>query len=228
MWKKRFVKYTDICFRDHYSEQLFADVGSVRYAPDLLFSYERPQTVEIGGNIAISVFDPFMPSRKIDETVKQGYFTAIKNTVCELLNSGRKVSLLGFCSFEGDAAFIDRLIREIPDELKDGIAILNYSFDNKNAVLDALAQSEYIIGTRLHSIILGLAFGKKVLPIVYNQKIKYILEDIGFDGKTIGINDITDYASGLAGLLGDISCFDVSDFRNSDDRQFEKLDKFLK
>ena len=45
-------------------------------------------------------------------------------------------------------------------------------------MLEELETSEYVIGTRFHSVILGLSAGCKVLPIVYSDKTKYVLEDI--------------------------------------------------
>ena len=37
--KKVFTNCTDLCFRDLYSYELFKDIKTIRYAPDLVFSY---------------------------------------------------------------------------------------------------------------------------------------------------------------------------------------------
>jgi polysaccharide pyruvyl transferase WcaK-like protein len=81
----------------------------------------------------------------------------------------------------------------------------------------------------LHSAILGLVTGKKVLPIAYNKKIKNILGDINYDQTIIELGQISNYKeTGFVSVLKDIKQFDVSAYTNSDDLQFEKLDRFLK
>lgn len=154
---------------------------------------------------------------------------SLVNTVTDLINNGQKVTLLGFCTFEGDASFIEDILRHLPDDIGRQVEYVNYSFDTKNEVLSALASSEYIIGTRLHSVILGLAMNKKVLPIIYNSKMKYILDDIGYDQPTIELDQLVSFEqTGFTELLNQIERFDVSAYSNSDQQQFYKLDKFLK
>lgn len=38
--KKTFENCTDLCFRNKYSYELFKDINTIRYAPDVLFSYD--------------------------------------------------------------------------------------------------------------------------------------------------------------------------------------------
>ncbi len=228
IWKKQFKKYTDICFRDRYSCELFPDVKAVRYVPDLLFSYKTDPVPEIKGSVAISVFNPFLEGRKIPDDISKGYLDAVLKTVCDLLQEGRKVTLLSFCSFEGDENFTNELTGRIPENLKENLAFKGYNFNSKQEILDSLSSSEYIIGTRLHSVILGLVMGKKVLPIVYNQKIENILNDMGFDQKRVALELVGEYAkNGFAQTLEELESFDVSSYANSDELQFLKLDSFL-
>ncbi len=228
-WRKQFKKFKDICFRDRYSYNLFSDVKSTRYAPDLLFSYKAPETNVIPGSVAISIVDLSLPIRKMPQEIYEAYLKTLVKTVCNLANEGHKVTLLGFCSFEGDAAFIETLLNHLPEDVRQHVAALNYSFDNTNEIICALASAEYIIGTRLHSVILGLTMRKKVLPIVYNSKMEHILSDIGFYGPTVTLNEIANYSqSGLTEFLKITDVFDVSEHINSDNLQFEKLDEFLR
>ena len=228
-WRKQFKKYKDICFRDRYSYNLFSDLKSVRYAPDLLFSYKGENAVEQAGSVAISILDPFIENRKIGSEAAEAYCAALTKTICDLVNSNKKVTLVGFCELEGDGAFINDLLVRLPENIRESVAVMNYSFDTKEQTLNTLSSAEYIIGTRLHSVILGLAMGKKVLPITYNQKINHILDDIGYNQPIVDLNSISTYKEiGFVNLLKEIEPFDVSDYSNSDDLQFEKLDKFLK
>ena len=230
MWKKQFKKYKDVCFRDKYSYNLFEGVKSVRYAPDLLFSYKADTKVpEISGSVAISVYDPFAPHRETPEQISIDYRDTIVKTVCDLASNGKKVTLLGFCTFEGDGNFIDDVLNRLPENVRGAVDVVNYSFETKDNIINSLLSAEYIIGTRLHSVILGFVFGKKVLPIAYNQKINYILSDIGYDGPIVKIEEINKYKeNGFKEILQDLNPFDVSEFTNSDNLQFARLDKFLK
>ena len=229
MWRNQFKKYKDICFRDKYSYDLFSDLKCVRQAPDLLFSYKSEAVEEIPGSVAISVLDPFIPQRNIDDKASNAYKDAIIKTVCDLVNSGKKVTLMGFCALENDNQFIDGVMDCIPHDVRGQVGVANYSFDTKQQIIDAMSSAEYIIGTRLHSVVLGLAMGKKVLPITYNQKMNYILDDIGYNQPVVKMDEISKYQStGLSKLLETISRFDASGYTNSDDLQFAKLDKFLK
>lgn len=228
-WRKQFVKFKDICFRDRYSYNLFSDVKSVRYAPDLLFSHKAEEQKEIPGSVSISLFNPYFIVRNLDKSTCEAYRMSLVNTVTDLINNGQKVTLLGFCTFEGDASFIEDILRHLPDDIGRQVEYVNYSFYTKNEVLSALASSEYIIGTRLHSVILGLAMNKKVLPIIYNSKMKYILDDIGYNQPTIELDQLVSFEqTGFTELLNQIERFDVSAYSNSDQQQFYKLDKFLK
>lgn len=229
MWHNRFKKYKDVCFRDKYSYALFQDIKCVRYAPDLLFSYKTDVVEEISGSVAISVLDPFMAHRKIDPEIAKGYRSALIKTICDLVNAGKKATLLGFCELEGDAAFIDDIMTRLPENVKEKVDTVNYTFNSKQQMLNALSSAEYIIGTRLHSVILGLSMGKKVLPITYNQKMNYILDDINYNQPIVKLDQLAAYKEiGFADLLKETKPFDVQEYTNSDDLQFAKLDKFLK
>ena len=228
-WRKQFKKFKDICFRDRYSYELFSDLKGVRQAPDLLFSYKAEQNEEISNSVAISVFNPFASHRSIPEHISNAYLEAIAKTVTDLVADGKKVTLLGFCAFEGDGVLLHDLLCRLPDGMREKINAINYSFETKDQILNALSTAEYVIGTRLHSVILGLVNGKKVLPIAYDQKINYILKDINYNQAVIGFDEIAKYKeTGLANLLNDLTSFDVSEYSNSDDLQFARLDCLLK
>ena len=228
-WKKMFKRSYDICFRDKYSCELFRDLRSVRYAPDVLFSFKGEPVNTVPGSVAISVINPFLEVRKIDNAQANAYKNAIINTVISLAERKRAVNLLGFCTCEKDDEFIEEVLKAIPDTAKKFLNVLNYCFDNRDRMIEILASSEYILGTRLHSIILAIAMNKKVLPVVYGDKVSNILTDVGFTGKSVTLGDLADYQNtGLTELIDQTSVFDKSHLEDSADRQFAKLDKILK
>lgn len=229
IWRKQFVKFKDICFRDKYSYSLFSNLKSVRYAPDVLFSYKAPQNIEtVSGSVAISVLD-FGAGRGIDSDTAKAYLDALVKTVSDFVSQGKKVSLLGFCSYECDADFIKKLLGCLSGEVRDKVEVINYDFGTKDRIINALSEAEFVIGTRLHSIILGCVLGKKVLPIVYNAKIQHILDDIEYDQPVITTENLNQYKEkGFAELLETVETFGVEEYKNSADCQFKMLDKFLK
>lgn len=227
-WRKQFKKYEDVCFRDNYSYELFSDLKSVRQAPDLLFSYKTKKVDTIPDSVVISVFNPYASNRNYSEEICDAYFDTLSKTVCDLVGKEKKVTLLSFCSFEGDREFAQKLIDNLPWGIGKKVDFIDYSFDTKDDIINKLSSAEYIIGTRLHSVILGLVMGKKVLPVAYNSKIHHILDDIGYDQAVICFDQIKEYKdTGLCNILSDIEPFDVDMYSNSDDAQFAKTDKFL-
>lgn len=229
LWKNTFRQYYDICFRDKYSYELFSDVNSVRYAPDVLFSYKADNVTTEKDSVCISVIDPYLSRKGVGDKSGIYYTNAILSSVTELINLGKKVTLLGFCSYENDSEYIDKLLKYLPLKYQKSVKVINYRFDNMNEIINALSSCEYILATRLHSIILGLCFGKKVLPVVYNDKIKNILDDIAFDGKRIGINEINELnCNNIVNSLLSQKVFDIEKIKPAADKQFEKLDLILK
>lgn len=55
--QKVFASCADICFRDKYSYNLFKEIETVRYAPDLIFSYNLKNCPKIKNTIGISLID---------------------------------------------------------------------------------------------------------------------------------------------------------------------------
>ena len=228
MWSKAFENSRDICFRDKYSYELFKDIKSVRYSPDVLFSFKAPPADTVKGKVAISVINPYLEVRNFDKSLCDAYLFSLKETVASLVLSGKTVDILGFCSAEKDNEFVEKLYSMLPEYTKSGVTRINYSFEDRDIILSSLSSAEYIVGTRLHSVILGIAMGKKVLPVAYGNKISNILSDIGFTGTVIRIEELENYRkTGFADVLFKTEVFDASALSDSADRQFSRMDEFL-
>jgi len=61
---------------------------------------------------------------------------------------------------------------------------------NINNFLKKFLSASYVIGTRFHSVILGLAAGIPIFPICYNSKLKNALLSYEFKGNYIEIDKI--------------------------------------
>lgn len=208
-----FSHLKDVCFRDKYSNKLFKNS---RYASDIIFSLKHKTTN--GNKVVISVMD--LGSRKNLSQYEVDYNKKIISLVDHFTNKNTEVVLMSFCTKEKDNIAVDKIYNEVKDKSK----VIKYYYDgNINLALDILSSSKIIIGTRFHSIVLGLLFNKVVVPIIYTDKTKNMLDDIKFKGTVIEIENIKNIK------IKDIDFkykLDVSN--NTSHLQFKKTDKILR
>jgi colanic acid/amylovoran biosynthesis protein len=225
-----FGKMQDVCFRDHYSERLFSAKKTVRYAPDILLDYPMPHCEMVPGKVFISVIN----CEEKDEgenklSVYEKVYTKQMACVADrLIETGYKVVFSSFCSEEGDERQIDKIaaIMKHPGEFEKCC----YMGENTDEVLREITSSEWIVAARFHAMILGFAAGRPVIPVVYSEKTKHVLEDIGFTGRFLDIHKLMD-----AAIFPD-SLFSEKDIQLLNNRQalsvksrehFLALDRFL-
>ncbi|HCH28075.1 MAG TPA: hypothetical protein DEW35_01060 [Ruminococcaceae bacterium] len=226
-WKEQFKKFDSVTFRDMYSYNSFKELSNVSYAPDLLFSLEKPEVEQKKNSVAISVINPREEFRKIDKKLADNYIAALSNLTALLVKDGYSVKLLGFCNLENDTATINEIANSLEDNLKKNVEVIPYNNDFSNTV-EHIASSEYIVATRFHASVLGFAFSKKVLPVSYNVKIKNMLSDLGVD-TYIDFEKAGEYsAEDLKRLLLSLSPFNGSEQKEKARRHFGALDKFIK
>lgn len=167
----------DVCFRDRYSYNLFNKLPRVRYAPDILFQYTLPESIE-RKNVGISLVDvDRKPGLSI---VAEDYVRIIGNAIRIMVKEGYRVKLFGFCIGEGDSTIINALWNIMGSH--DSIDRIDYDGNNLDLFLSEFCRCEYIVASRFHSMILGWNAGKKVLPVIYNQKTRNVISDVEYDG----------------------------------------------
>ena len=190
-----FKKMKDVCFRDRYSKAEFKNNPMVRYAPDILFGYPIPQVPQKKGQIFVSVIDCIEKSGKSDSLCIKGeiYISKMASLFDCYVRDGFSIVLVSFCKAEGDENAILQILDQMGNEKKKMARILKYYGDNEDEILEALSESEYIIASRFHAAVLGIAAGKPVFPVVYSDKTLHILEDIGFEGNYIDIRNEDSY-----------------------------------
>lgn len=176
-------KYEDVCFRDSYSYELHKNLPNVRYAPDVVFNQQMESVKEVKKQVLISMID--MEQRGGKYSISQ-YTKAYEHFVLQLTKEyimrGYDVVFASFCAMQGDERVIARVQEQLDEQQRKKTGSVCYD-KNMKECLQAFAESELIVGTRFHSIIIGWIAGRKVLPIVYDNKTLYTLED----------NKITDY-----------------------------------
>lgn len=226
MWAGEFKKWTDICFRDKYSYELFSDIPTVRYAPDLLFRFPIKKK-ESEKKVSVSVIDTLAPFRTIEKSTAEAYENKIVELIKRFLSDGYTVSLLSFCAFEGDNAAADRILAALPEEASSNVKNVVYS-NNLNEITNEIETSEYVVATRFHAMIFGYIAGKRVLPICYSEKMSNVISDLSLSESIITLDKLSSLtADELIPLANTVSEEKINELSHLSAEQFAGFDKFV-
>ena len=86
---------------------------------------------------------------------------------------------------------VHEILKYIPTIYYGKIQVLEYNGYNLDSFLLDFLDSQYIIGTRFHSVILGWLANIPVFPIVYNIKTYNVIRSYAFQGNYANIEDIS-------------------------------------
>lgn len=186
LYKHWFKSLNEITFRDKYSYDLF-QLSNMKWAPDILFNYRLPK----------------IPSKKIVSIscIKKNFRSGLKSYNESLYlqklaliskyysNLGYKVVLACFSAAQEDDVAAKMIYSILPLQVQLMTEILIYNGDIKN-FLKIFLSSDYIVGTRFHSVILGWNAGIPTFPICYNSKLEHAINSYGFKGNYISIDKI--------------------------------------
>lgn len=178
-----FSKMQDVCFRDQYSHDLFRDNPKVRSAPDLLYAYPMPKVAVDEKQVFVSTID--CASRDDShglQSCDEQYVNRMAALLKQYLQAGYTLVLSSFCKVEGDEQGIQRILAAMGCENDPRIRVLHYDGTNVDQIIEAIASSGLVIATRFHATILALAAGRPVLPLIYSDKTRHVLGDLGFSG----------------------------------------------
>lgn len=178
-----FAAMEDVCFRDRYSLEQFPGNPRVRQAPDILLGCEMPRVPVVEKQIFVSVIhcasrDGAHGLAQYDEH----YVRSMAGILKRYLADGCRIVLASFCKEEGDEIAVARIRTAIGDDDADRVTALCYDGTNSEEMLQVLAASDYVIASRFHGTILAMAAGRPVLPVIYSDKMKHVLEDLDFRG----------------------------------------------
>ena len=174
---KFFSRADDICFRDKKSCELFKDLSNVRIAPDIVFSVDNDE--KNSSNNKTAIISVINCDDECLKKYKSNYENQILKLIVQLQEKGYSIKLMSFCSSEGDLIAINRIYNKITE--KKNISIYEYDGNIKNA-LDTIQSATLIVGSRYHANILGIAFGKLIIPIAYSDKTINSLRYIEYKG----------------------------------------------
>ncbi len=216
-----FKNAEDVCFRDKNSYDLYSHLPNIRYASDIVFS--------LGDYLNLNNNSEKVVLFSIIDLKYKGLDTeAYENKMVEMINyfqeNNYKVKLMSFCKREGDEKAIERICNKI--NFADKLEKYFYNGNIEEAI-DIINSSEIIVGSRLHSNIVGIALDKYIIPIAYSKKTVNVLNGIGFKGKIFKADKISELD--IREVMNNINLYKVDREKCNIDseKQFEKLDLVL-
>lgn len=231
-YEKCFKNASQVSFRDEYSYSLFKNLENVSFAPDILFntntkSAEEP---EIREYVLVSVLNPCKDEGFENSKLTEMYIDRMAKISDKLRKAGKKIVFIGFCEFQKDGQVIERIIEKMNGEKKD-IKVVKYPEITIDEALGYIKKSEFVIATRYHAMILAEVFKRPVLPVIYNEKMLHVIEDITPDMSYISINecekwDCDEIAENI--INKKYIMYDMTESIKNAEKHFEKLDRCLK
>ena len=173
-----FSRAVDVTVRDRASREQLSGTPTVRLAPDLIFSIARPTLPAEPAGVVISVID--LSHREDLAAQQEPYEAAVASLAEALLDAGEQVTLMSFCTYEGDEAAADRILDRLGAGARGRVGTHYYRGD-VDAALATIAGARTVVATRFHAMVLGLAFGCRVCSIAYSDKTVQALDDLGLD-----------------------------------------------
>lgn len=216
------TEISDICFRDRWSYDIFNDVAKVRYAPDIVCTYQLPK-VKKENLILISCI--YNDGREgLPHFENEVYFQKMAEVCDQYWCLGKQVCLVSLCKAQGD----EISCLEIKKRCKGEIQTVFYR-GNIDEIIQLFARAEYVIASRFHAMILSWLADTPVYPISYNNKTEQVIRNYGFAGKYITIQDIdfVDFKT-VDENRNNQYIFNIETIVEEADKQFEVLDDFLR
>lgn len=220
-----FKSYSDICFRDEYSYNLFNKLKNVRMAPDVVFNLKPILNKTHKNNkVIISLIKPsYRAELKDSDNI---YYKRMSEIANLYLEKGKEVVLMSFCENQGDMEACNNVYNLINEEYSSKVKIYSYK-GNIEESLSIISSSDYVIASRFHAMIVGWIYGKPVYPIAYSKKTINVLMDNNFKGAYSEIENLKDLSANDVYSSESTNTINVLEEINSANLQFEKLDEIL-
>ena len=174
--------------------------------------------------VIFSVINIDKKANQIANPNTEKYEKLMNEMIDKFIDFGYEVELYSFCKSEGDESAIEKIksINKNSDKLKT-----YYYNGNIDEALDELSSASIIVGTRFHANVIGMVINKTIIPVIYNDKTRELLNDINFKGKFVDIDNIDEFN------LNELTEKDLKYKINIDKQKkealkhFEYLDKIL-
>ena len=222
--KKQFAKCKEIGFRESYSCELFKDLSNVFYAPDLVFALDYKDIYSVSDNeYIVSVVNMAKDKDAEGGILQDNYVRLLVKIISSLRDNNEKVTLMSFCSRQGDDAVIDEIISKLDNT--NGIDTFYYREQGIKKSLEKIKGCKGIVASRYHAMILGFLFGKQVLPIAYSKKMDNVLKDLKYNSPILKASDLISSNINCLQLFGKLDQDVFNDTVKKAQRHFRMLDE---
>jgi colanic acid/amylovoran biosynthesis protein len=228
-FKEHFRKATNVCFRDEVSYNLFKDLENVSWAPDAVLSLgHRENTKNLSKKkILISIIDCSYETRP--NYIKKHQYEYEKKLI-ELsnyyLNKEYTVNILTSNNLQ-DYPAAKRIQNECFKQSGKAPGIIEYEGDY-DQIFEEYRKSDYIIATRLHAIILAWIYNLPVIPIIYDIKVRTLLNAYMFENLSIELESINNVSvDDVDEALKNYNFKNLDNLYRDANNQFKELDKIL-
>lgn len=229
-----FSKAKDVCFRDSYSKELFKDLKNVRNEMDVVFTYELGEKRVLGNDFGEYILISVVAVDKDFNATKNyntDYLIFMKETVEYCINVKKcKVVLVGFCKQQKDDVIINEICNLLDEEDKKMVYSFNYPDIGIKEIMGLFKEAKEVIASRYHAMIIAMLYQKKVYTISYSDKTKNVLYDIDSNAKFVSVSDLKNISIDdfFQNYYYKISAERLSEVKQSAQKQFCKLDEFMK
>ena len=226
-YKKKAIEvikgYDEICFRDKKSYEITGELSNARYEMDMVFTLDRIIPLKHKKKIVLSMIDV---RSKFQSTPNVGieYEKKILEIAQYYNDYGYELCFLSCCILQGDTQISQRLIAQIRNPVS--VKVVEYTGD-LDAFLTEIADAQMMVATRYHANVIALRYGLKVLPIIYEDKTRFLLEDLQRSGvelqkiHTISIENINTY-------FVQLSSEEIRNCVKSAKRQYQAIDELIR
>lgn len=221
-----FKKANNVCLRDIKSYEYVSNMPNITYCGELVFSYDVSKFSKIKNQkkVFISLINVEKKQSQMKNPDVEAYRLLIKQFIDHFINLNYKINLVSLCDSEGDLEEANYFY-DLFDKNKN-ISILNYD-SNIDEIIEEIASSPIIIGSRFHSNVIGFLLKKCVIPICYNDKTINLLKDLNFKGTYFDANKLGNQkAFDLSKIDLSYKC-DITKQINNSKKYYEILNKYL-
>lgn len=186
-WSLSLANYRS--FRDEGSRRLIASLGVLgenHVFPDLVHGLQPPRTVRDGRHstsvVGINPL-PFHDARYWAEDspdVYQRYVQTLASFAVWLIEAGHKVLL-----FPTQVKADPPVIKDVESLIRDNLSascsdsLMCSPVSSFDDLLSAIAQTDLVVASRFHGIIISLLMSRPVIGLSYNQKMDELMADVG-------------------------------------------------
>lgn len=227
-------------FSRQYLESIGCDTSRDLIYPDLVFSLPRsatsvsPQRAGTGRVVGLGLMGYYGRHRSPEagERIFRDYVEKLARFAAWLLDRKYSVRLLiGDSSYDRSVKGDLRRALDRTGATYDPVRIIDEPIDSPEQLVAQLAQTDLVVATRFHNILLALMLAKPVVALSYHEKIPSLMSAMGMaeycqDIETLDVQRLTEQFSQLDGKAAVLAASfkeKTEEFRSLLDEQYGRI-----